>query len=131
MSQITERSLGYGFGLLGGVLIGIAAILSLVVGAVDLVAGRGFGAINAGAEAIVLFVVAGLAVFFAYLAHTAWSNRPLASGVMLVVIAAIGWAVLGLGTNVIAVIGAIFVFLAGILFLVEPTRSAVASVTTA
>jgi hypothetical protein len=131
MANLTERTLGFGFGLLGGGLIVLAAIVSLVVGAVDLVTGRTFGALSAGTEAVVLFVVGALALLFAYLAHRSWKDRPIVSGVLLVVIAAVGWGVLGFGGSVIALIGAIFVFLAGVLYLLVPVKSSIASAASA
>ena len=131
MASLSERTLGFGFGVLGGALIVLAAFVSLLIGAVDLATGRGIGAINAGAEAVLFFVVGGLALFFAFLGKHAWSGRPLVSGVLLLVIAAIGWGILGLGANVIALVGALFVFLAGVLFLIEPMKSGVSAVVTA
>lgn len=131
MSNLTERNLGFGFGLLGGGLVVLAGLVSLVVGAVDLAMGRLFGAMSAGTEGVVLLVIGGLALLFAYLAHRAWKDRPIVGGVLLVVIAALGWGVLGLGANVIALVGAIFVFLSGVLFLVEPLKSGVTSAATA
>jgi hypothetical protein len=131
MVEITERRLGYGFGLLGGLMILLGALVSLVVGTVDLVVGRPFGAAGEASAAVVLIVVGGLALFFAYLGHRAWSDRPVASGILLVLLAVVGWAVLGLGANVIALIGALFVFLAGVLFLIEPTKRVVTAAVTA
>jgi hypothetical protein len=128
MVELTERRLGYGFGLLGGGLILVGALLSFVVGAVDLVARYPYGAIGMLTGAVILLVIGGLALFFAYLGHGAWSSRPLASGILLVLLAAIGWLVLGLGTNVVALVGALFVFLAGVLYLIEPTRHAISTV---
>lgn len=131
MSELTERSLGFGLGLLGGILIALGGVVALFLGAIDLVAGRPFGALNAGSEALVLFVVGGLSVFFAYLGHRAWSDRPIAVGVVLAVIAVLGWAVLGLGGSVIALIGALLVFLSGVLFLVTPAARAIRVAATA
>jgi len=128
MANLTERRLGYGFGLLGGGLILLGSLVSLFVGMVDLAVGRPSGALSSGSLAIVLFVIGGLAIFFAWLARHDWADRPLASGVLLVVISAVGWAFLGLGANVIALVGAIFVFVGGVLFLVEPAKNAVTSV---
>ena len=128
MADLTERTLGYGFGLLGGLLVIVGAILALAMGVADLVAGRPVGTINAWSESVVLFVVGGLALFFAFLGQHTWREKGLVSGVMLVIVAVLGWAVLGLGSNVVALIGAIFVFLSGILFLLEPAKQAVRSV---
>jgi hypothetical protein len=131
MTDLTERRLGFGFGLLGGALIALGGLVSLVAGAADMIVGHTFAAASAGSLAIVLFVVGGLALLFSWLGHRNWKDRPLVSGVMLVVIAAIGWGVLGFGANLIALIGAIFVFLSGMLYLVEPVRREVHAVATA
>jgi hypothetical protein len=131
MSDLTERKLGWGFGILGGVLIVVAAIVSVFVGTFDLVTGRVAGALDAGTEAVLLLAVGALALFFSYLAYRPWSDHPITAGVLLVVLAAIGWGVLGLGGNVIALLGALFVFLAGILFLLQPALSSVKALATA
>jgi hypothetical protein len=128
MSELTEERLGYGFGILGGALIALGGLVSLVVGAADLVLGRPFGALGAASEAVILFVVGGLAMFFAWLGHRTWSGRPLASGVLLVVLAILGWIVVGVGANLLALIGSLFVVLAGILFLLEPAKKAAGSI---
>lgn len=120
MTDWTESRLGWGFGLLGAALIVVGGLVALV-GAVADIIGRHLGAAAAlGTSTIVLFVVGALAFFFAYLGHRAWSDRPLVSGILLIVIAVVGWAALGLGANVVALIGGLFVFLAGVLFLVRP-----------
>ena len=87
MTNLTERNIGYGFGLLGALLIGLGAIVALAVGTADLVVGHSFGAISMVSEAVVLFVVACIAGFFAYLGNRGWSDRPFVSGVILVVVA--------------------------------------------
>jgi hypothetical protein len=127
MVELTERRLGYGFGLLGGALVLLGALVSFVAGTVALVARHPYGALGTMSAAVVLLVVGGIALFFAYLGHRDWSSRPLPSGILLVVLAVIGWAVLGLGANVIALVGLLFVFLAGVLFLIEPTLHAVST----
>jgi hypothetical protein len=127
MAELTERNLGYVFGLLGGALFVLGAIVSVVLGAADLLTGRLYGALSAGAEAVILLLVGGLTLFFAYLGHRPWKDRPIVSGVLLVVTAAIGWGVLGLGGNLVALIGAIFAFLAGVLLMVTPLTRRVAS----
>jgi hypothetical protein len=109
------------------VLILLGSLLSLLVGVVDLAIGRPLGAVNSASLALILLVVGGLALFFAWLARHDWSDRPMASGVLLVVIATVGWAFLGLGENVISLVGALFVLLGGVLYLVEPAKRIVAS----
>lgn len=131
MTELTERSLGFGFGLLGGALVILGGLVTLVLGAADLVAGRPLGAITAGSSALIMFVIGALALFFAYLGHRAWKDRPVASGVMLAVTGVLGWVVLGFGTNVVSVLGALLVFLAGILYLVTPAARAISTAATA
>jgi hypothetical protein len=131
MTELTEQRLGYGFGLLGGGLIALGGLVSLLIGTADILLGRPYGAIGAASAAIVLFVVGGLAMFFAWLGHRDWSSRPLASGVLLVVIAVVGWFVVGIDSNLLALIGSLFVFLAGILYLVEPAHKAASAALTA
>lgn len=131
MTELTERRLGWGFGLLGAALIAIAAVVSLAFAIADVAIGRGGGAIVMSTEALLLLVVGGLALFFAYLGHRTWSDRPIVSGVLLIVIAAVGWGVLGLGDSVIALVGALFVFLAGVLYLVGPAIQSAKTIATA
>jgi hypothetical protein len=131
MSDLTERKLGWGFGLLGGVLLVAAAIVGALIGTFDLVTGRLNGALNAGAESVLLLAVGALALLFSYLAYRPWRDHPITAGILLVVVAAIGWGVLGLGGSVIALLGALCVFLAGLLFLLQPALSGVKSLATA
>lgn len=131
MAEITEQRLGYGFGLLGGALIALGGLVSLIVGTADLLLGRPLGAIGAASAAVVLFVVGGLAMFFAWLGRHDWGTRPLASGVLLVVTAVMGWAIVGIDANLLALIGSLFAFLAGVLFLIEPAKKAAAAVVSA
>lgn len=131
MTENPEQRFGYLFGLLGGLLIALGGLVALVVGMTDVVLGRSIAALNAESGAVVLFVVGGLAAFFAWLGRHEWNNRPLAAGLVLVVLAVLGWFVMGLGTNVLALVGALFVFLAGILYLVDPAKKVVGHAMTA
>jgi peptidoglycan/LPS O-acetylase OafA/YrhL len=125
MSNLTERRLGIAFGLVGGALVLLGSLVSLLVGVVDLAFGHLFAAIGSISLAAVLFVLGGLALLFAWLARREWKDRPLASGVMLVVLAALGWAFLGLGENAVSLVGALFVLVGGVLLLVDPAQRAV------
>lgn len=125
MADITEQRLGYGFGVLGGALIALGGLVSLVLGTIDLALGHPYGALNAAGQAVLLFVVGGLAILFAWLGHRAWSSRPLTSGVLLVVMAGLGWAVAGVAANLVGLVGVLFVFLAGVLYVLEPAKKAV------
>lgn len=129
MTELTEQRVGYGFGLLGGFLIALGGIVSLAFGVADVAFGRPYGAVGAVSQAVVLFVVGGLAVFFAWLGHRDWSARPLASGILLVVLAILG-LVVGVGANLLALVGSLFVVLAGVLYLLEPAKKTATSIVT-
>lgn len=128
MTENPELRLGYGLGLIGGILVALGGLFALVLGMADLIAGRPIAAMNAESGAVVLFVIGGLAAFFAWLGRHEWSGRPLAIGVLLVVLSVVGWLVLGLGANVLGLVGSLFVFLAGILFLLDPAKRIVGHV---
>jgi hypothetical protein len=123
----TERTMGHLFGLIGGLLIVVGGLVAAAFGIADLIVGHTLAGAGAVAEAIVLFVVGALVLLFAHMGEHAWRDRAFASGVMLVILAIVGWAVLGLGSNVVALIGGIFALLAGVLYLIEPTRRAVSA----
>jgi hypothetical protein len=125
MAEMTEQRLGFGFGVLGGVLIALGGLVSLVLGTADLILGRPIGALNAASEGVLLLVVGGLALFFSWLSHGSWSGRLVTSGVMLILVAVIGWIVVGIGSSLLALIGSLFVFLAGVLYLVDPAQRAI------
>jgi hypothetical protein len=128
METTTERTMGHLFGLVGGLLILVGGLVAGIFGVADLAVGRAFGAAGALSDAVVLFVVGALVLLFAYMGEHGWKERPLASGVMLVVLAVLGWAVLGMGGNLLALVGGIFALLAGLLYLIEPARHAVGQI---
>ena len=132
MANSTERTLGFGFGLVGGVLMIAAAIVAAVSAAVNYAAAHAAtSAITASTTAsVVLFVLGGLVLFFAYMGQKAWRDRPIASGIVLVVLAAVGLGVLGLGEGGIALVGAILVLIAGVLYLIEPATTMARSAST-
>lgn len=120
----SERGIGHLFALLGGGLIALGGLVAAAVGIGDAVIGRFLGSASALTDAVLLLVVGGLVILFGHLGEHAWKDRSLATGVLLVVLAVVGWGVLGLGANVLALVGALFAFLAGVLYLIEPTRRA-------
>jgi hypothetical protein len=124
MENTTERSLGHLFGLVGGVLIMVGGVVAAAFGFGDLVLGRMFGAAGALSAAVILFVLGALVVLFAHLGEHGWKDRPLSTGVLLVLLAVISWATLGLGANLLALIGGVFALLAGVLYLIEPAHRA-------
>lgn len=131
MSNLTEERVAYGLGLLGGVLFLLGALVAFAVSTVDLLSGRTLGALGAGSETLLLGVFGALAIFFAYLGHSPWRDRPAAAGLLLIVIAFLAATVIGLLPNVLALIGAVLTALSGVLLLVEPMRRAAHVVVTA
>lgn len=131
MENISERTMGHLFGLIGGALIIVGAAIAAAFGVADLLLGHAFAAMGAGGEAIVLGVVGALVLLFAYLGEHGWAEKPVVSGVLLVLLAIISWAVLGLGVNALAIIGGIFTLLAGALYLIEPSQKAFHAVASA
>jgi hypothetical protein len=106
------------FGVIGAVLLVIAATLRFLAGAVLLATGRGFAALGSADEAVI-FLVLGLVIgFFAILGRSRDADRSLAAGIVLIVLALVGWLALGFGSSVLAILAAIFTLIAGILFLV-------------
>jgi hypothetical protein len=124
MEKLTESALGNLFGLIGGALIIVGGVVAAAFAAADLLLGRTFGAMGPLSEAVVLGVVGALVLLFAYLGEHEWQEKPVASGVLLVLLALISWVVLGLGVNVLASLGGIFALLAGALYLIEPSQRA-------
>jgi hypothetical protein len=127
MSEYPWKRLGHLFGWLGGGLLALGALIALVFGTVGLALGHPLAAVDAVSAAFVLLVVGGLAIVFASLGRREGIDGSAVSGVLLVVLALVGWAMLGLGANVVALIGALFVFLAGLLYLVGPASKVVSS----
>jgi hypothetical protein len=126
--ETNERAIGHLFGIVGGALMWLGGIVAAAFGIAAAAMGHGLGfELALLSEAILLFVVGGLVLLFAHLGEHGWRDRPLASGILLVVLAVVGWGVLGLGGNLLAVVGALFAFLAGVLYLIEPTRHAAQS----
>lgn len=124
MAELTEGRLGFGFGLIGGLLFLVGALVALGVGIVELAAGRYNGAVASWAETVLLFVFGGLAIFFAYIGDHEWKARPFAAGLLLLVIGVLGWASVGLGASLLGIIGGVFVVLAGVLYMVQPMSQA-------
>ena len=117
MSVRGDRRLGFYFGVLGAVLLVLDALLRFARGVVFLATGFPHAATGSLAASI-LFVVVGLLIgFFAFVGRHPDPDRSLAAGVILVVIAILGWLVLGFGSSLLAILAGILTIIAGILFL--------------
>ncbi|HXQ94914.1 MAG TPA: hypothetical protein VN864_07115 [Thermoplasmata archaeon] len=131
MTIWNEEKVGYALGLVGGVLFLLAAAVTWLTGSVDLVLGRTYGAFNAWSDALVLAVLGGLAILFSHLGYTVWRERALSAAVLLIVVAFLAAVVLAPGMGVLAVLGAVLVALAGVLYLLEPMKRAAHTVVAA
>ncbi|MGI0131467.1 MAG: hypothetical protein ACREDE_07195 [Thermoplasmata archaeon] len=131
MENRIERTVGHLFGLVGGLLIVVGGLIAVAFGFANLLVGHVMAGAGALDEAVVLFVVGALVLLFAHLGVHAGKDRSVASGVLLVVLAVLGWAVLGLGTNVVALVGGLLALLAGVLYLIEPSQRGLSALASA
>jgi len=122
MQNTTERSLGHVFGLVGGLLIALGGLVAFVFGVGSLALNHPATGIGDIGEAFLLGVVGVLVLLFSHLGEHAWRDRPVSTGVMLAVLAIVGWIGLDLDTNVLALVGGIFALIAGVLYLIEPAE---------
>ncbi len=113
-----DRRLGLIFGVVAAVLLVVDALLRFLVGIVFLATGRELAALGSADEAVI-FLVLGLVIgFFAVLGRSRGADRSLAVGIILIVLAIVGWLALGFGSSLLAILAAVFTLIAGILFLV-------------
>lgn len=117
MSVQGDRRLGFYFGLLAAVLLALAAILRFVLGVVVLATGHGIAAIGPFGSSLIFVVAALLIGFFSFVGRRPDADRSLAAGVVLIVIAVLGWLVLGFSGSVLAILAGVLAIVGGILFL--------------
>ncbi|HTZ61107.1 MAG TPA: hypothetical protein VMC82_00435 [Thermoplasmata archaeon] len=118
MTADGDRRLGLIFGVVSAVLLVVDAVLRFLVGIIFFATGREIAALGS-ANSAVIFLVLGLVIgFFAFLGRSRGPDRSLAAGVILIVLALVGWLALGFGGSLLAILAAVFALVAGILFLV-------------
>jgi hypothetical protein len=126
----SERALGHIFGIIGAALLWVGGLVAAATGIAREFLGQPFRLeLAALSEATLLLVVGALVFLFTHLGFHAGKDRLLTSGICLVVLAVVGWGVLGLGSNVLALLGGLFALLAGVMYLIEPTRHAAQTAT--
>ncbi len=118
MADHGGRGLGFLFGVLGGILVVVQGLIDLVRSAFYLAVGHPFVGLG-WLGATVVLVILGL-VFIAFAAYGAsrTTDRALAAGVVLLVIALLGLVLLGFGNGIIGLLGTVFVIIAGLLYIV-------------
>jgi len=113
------RSIGSLFGLLGALLLVLAGVVDFVGGFVFLALGYGGHALGAWDRSVVYIVIGLLFGFFAVVGRSGPNDRRVGAGAVLVVLALVGWLVLGFGGELLALLGTLFALLAGVLYLVS------------
>jgi len=117
VSGAEERKIGAAFGLIGAVLLVVDALLDLVRGVVYLAIGRGARAFAPFDQALVFIVIAAVVAGFSLLGGMRRQERALVAGAVLVVVALVGWLLLGFGSGVLALLGSVLILLGGVVFL--------------
>jgi len=106
------------FGVLSAILLIVAAAADFIGGFVLLAFGSGGHALGAWGRSVLDLVMALLVGLFSVFGRSGDRDRTLAAGVVLVVLAFVGWFALGLAGDILALVGVLFALIAGILFLV-------------
>ena len=119
MSGARDRNLGFLFGALGAVLLVIAGIIDFFGGFVLLALGLGGHAIGAWDRSFLDVVLGVIIGFFAFVGRAGGNDRTLTAGVLLVVVAVVGWLGLGLAGGILELLAALFALIGGILYLLS------------
>ncbi len=117
MSAATDHRVASLFGLLGAALLIVQGILDLASGVVYLAVGHGGRAFGSLDESLILIVVGFIVAFFAAVGRTRGEERSIGTGVVLVVLALVGWLILGFGGNVLGLLGTILILISGVVYL--------------
>jgi hypothetical protein len=118
MSAQGDRHLAVIFGLIAAVLLVVGSILRFFLGVVFLATGHAFLGLGSVASSVIFLVVGLLIGFFAILGRARQTDQSIAVGIVLVILAIVGWLFLGFSSSLLAVIAGVFALIAGILFLV-------------
>lgn len=114
-----DRRIAFLFGALGAILLVLDGAIDFVGGFVFLAFGLGSHALGAW-ERSILFVVVGLIVgFFAFFGMSGKRDRAFGSGVILIVLAIVGWLGLGFGGGILELLASVFTLISGLLYLLS------------
>jgi hypothetical protein len=112
-----NRSIGFLFGILGGIFIILEGLVDFVRSAFYLALGHPLFAWVVF-SASVLFVILGIVLAgFALLGRSRGKERAVACGVVMVVLALLGIVILGFANGILGLLGAIFVLIGGIFYI--------------
>jgi hypothetical protein len=118
MSGAEDRRIAFVLGVLAAILLLLDALLHFVVGIAQLITGAVHFAAGSLGSSIVDIVVAILIGFFAYLGRSRGGDRSMTAGVVLVVLAVLGWLALGFAGSLLAIVAALLALISGVMFLV-------------
>jgi hypothetical protein len=118
MSSTDDRRIAFILGILAAILLLISALLHFVVGVGLLVTSGARLGVGSIGSSVVDVVVALLIGFFSVLGRAPGHDRSVAAGVVLVVLAVVGWLALGFGGELFALLASVLALIAGVLFLV-------------
>jgi hypothetical protein len=118
MSAEGNRGIASIFGFLGAALLLLDSLILLVSGVFYLAVSHGARALGAFDSGIVLFVIGLVVAFFSVIGRRHTRDNSVVAGIVLVILALAGWLVLGLTSGVLALLGTVFVLIAGVVFLV-------------
>lgn len=117
MSADGDRRLALIFGVIAAVLLMVDSLLRFVLGVAFFVTGHTFAAVGSVGGAVIFFVVGLVIGFFAIVGRSREADRSMAVGVILIVLAIVGWLALGFGGSLLAILAMVFTLISGILFL--------------
>jgi hypothetical protein len=118
MSSDGDRRLAFVFGVLGALFLVLASVLRFFLGVVFLATGHGYIGVGAIGQSIIYLVVGLLVGLFALFGRRRGSDQALTAGIVLIVLAILGWFFLGFGGSILALLGSVFALIAGIVFVV-------------
>lgn len=106
------------FGVLGALLLILAALVRFLLGVVFLATGHGYLGLGSITESV-LYLVIGLVIgLFAFLGQQRGTDRAMLAGIVLIVLSIVGWFTLGFGGSLLALLGAVLTLISGIVFVV-------------
>jgi hypothetical protein len=117
MTGQDDRRIAFVLGAIAAILLLLDALLHFVAGIALLITGAGHVGVGSIGTSVVEIVVALLIGFFAYLGRSRGNDRSITAGVVLVVLAIVGWLALGFGGSLLAILASVLALISGVLFL--------------
>jgi len=114
-----ERNLGFLFGGLGALLLVVAGVLDFFGAFVSIALGFGHPALGLFTRSVIDVIVGLLVGLFALYGRSVDRDRTFSAGVVLIVLAVVGWFGLGLGADIVGLLGALFALIGGILYVLS------------